>query len=66
MHQFPHELHRDLAQAGWLGICLPQKYGGSELGISEAAVMMQTISESGAGLSGASSIHMSKSNTSTK
>ncbi|EXJ71197.1 isovaleryl-CoA dehydrogenase [Cladophialophora psammophila CBS 110553] len=57
-HEFPHDFHRDFARDGWLGICLPQKYGGSELGISEAAVMMQTISESGAGLAGASSIHM--------
>jgi alkylation response protein AidB-like acyl-CoA dehydrogenase len=37
---------------------MPLKYGGSELGISEAAVMMQTISESGAGMNGASSVHM--------
>lgn len=57
-HQFPTELYDALAQQGWLGICLPQQYGGSELGISEAAVMMQTISESGAGMTGASSVHM--------
>ena len=37
---------------------MPSEYGGSELGISEAAVMMQTISESGAGMAGASSVHM--------
>lgn len=57
-HQFPTELYDALAQQGWLGVCLPQQYGGSELGISEAAVMMQTISESGAGMTGASSVHM--------
>ncbi|KAL6415716.1 Acyl-CoA dehydrogenase fadE12 [Ilyonectria robusta] len=57
-HKFPWELYNDLATNGWLGICLPQKYGGSELGISEAAVMLQTISESGAGMNGASSVHM--------
>jgi len=57
-HKFPTELYDALARQGWLGICLPQRYGGSELGISEAAVMMQTISESGAGMTGASSIHM--------
>ncbi|KIW80829.1 hypothetical protein Z517_07446 [Fonsecaea pedrosoi CBS 271.37] len=57
-HEFPHDLYNDLAADGWLGICLPQAYGGSELGIAEAAVMMQTISESGAGMAGASSIHM--------
>lgn len=55
---FPAELHQELAQHGWLGICLPQKYGGSELGIAEAAIMMQTISESGGGMAAASSVHM--------
>ncbi|CAN5413733.1 acyl-CoA dehydrogenase family protein [soil metagenome] len=55
---FPHELHRVLADGGWLGICLPQEYGGGGLGISEATVMMQAISQSGAGLSGASAVHM--------
>ncbi|KAJ5554713.1 hypothetical protein N7461_003183 [Penicillium sp. DV-2018c] len=57
-HQFPTELYEALARQGWLGICLPQRYGGSELGISEAAVMMQTIAESGGGMTAASSIHM--------
>jgi len=55
---FPHELHRALAEGGWLGICLPVEYGGSGMGIAEAAVMMQTIAASGAGLSGASAVHM--------
>jgi acyl-CoA dehydrogenase len=55
---FPHELHRALSQNGWLGICIPEQYGGSGLGITEAAIMMQAISESGAGLSGASAVHM--------
>lgn len=57
-HEFPLDLHRDLAKDGWLGICMPQEYGGSALGISEATVMMQTISESGGGMTGASSVHM--------
>jgi acyl-CoA dehydrogenase len=56
--EFPHELHRALAQNGWLGICIPEQYGGSGLGITEAALMVQAISESGAGLSGASAVHM--------
>ncbi|KAK7215965.1 hypothetical protein V2G26_003968 [Clonostachys chloroleuca] len=57
-HQFPWDLYKDLAIDGWLGICLPEEYGGSGLGISEAAVMLLTITESGAGINGASSIHM--------
>ena len=55
---FPPDLHQALARDGWLGICIPESYGGSGLGITEAAIMMQTISESGAGLTGASAVHM--------
>lgn len=55
---YPHEFHRDLAQAGWLGIAMPEEYGGSGLGMTEAALMMHTISRSGAGFSGASAVHM--------
>ena len=55
---FPSELHTALADAGWLGIAMPEAYGGAGLGITEAAVMMQAIAESGAAFSGASAIHM--------
>ncbi|HEY0823311.1 MAG TPA: acyl-CoA dehydrogenase family protein [Ramlibacter sp.] len=55
---FPHDFHRALADSGWLGIAMPQEYGGAGLGISEAALMMHTISATGAGLSGASAVHM--------
>ncbi|KIL90005.1 hypothetical protein FAVG1_06743 [Fusarium avenaceum] len=53
----PKEFHAALAKAGWLGIALPESLGGSDLGISEATMMMQTIAESGAGMAGAQSIH---------
>ena len=55
---FPFDFHQTLADAGWLGIAMPQEYGGAGLGITEAALMMRTISGSGAGLSGASAVHM--------
>jgi len=55
---FPTELHQALARDGWLGIAMPESHGGAGLGITEAAIMMQTIAESGAGFSGASAIHM--------
>jgi len=55
---FPDDFHRAFAADGWLGICVPQAYGGSGLGVTEAALLMQTIAESGAGLSGASALHM--------
>ena len=56
--EFPHEFHRALAADGWLGVCIPEAYGGSGLGIGEAAVMMHSIAASGAGFSGASAVHM--------
>ena len=55
---FPVELHQALAKDGWLGIAMPEEFGGAGLGIAEAAVMMQAIPESGAGFSGASAVHM--------
>ena len=55
---FPDDFHRAIADAGWLGIAMPSEFGGAGLGITEAALMMQTISESGAGFSGASAVHM--------
>jgi alkylation response protein AidB-like acyl-CoA dehydrogenase len=57
-HRFPVEFHQAVAKDGWLGICMPSEYGGSDLGIAEAAVMVQTIAESGAAYAGASAVHM--------
>jgi len=55
---FPHEFHRAVAQSGWLGIAMPEAQGGAGLGMTEAALMMRAISASGAGMSGASAVHM--------
>jgi acyl-CoA dehydrogenase len=55
---FPEAFYRAMAEAGWLGICMPEAVGGSGLGIAEAAVMMRAVSESGGGMTAASSIHM--------
>ena len=55
---FPDEFYQSLLEAGWLGIAMPAEFGGSGLGITEAALMMQAIAESGAGMSGASSVHI--------
>ncbi len=56
--KFPEDFYCSLADAGWLGIAMPGAYGGSGLGITEAAIMMQAIAESGAGMSGASAVHI--------
>ena len=55
---FPHDFHRAMATAGWLGIAMPAEVGGAGLGITEAAIMMQTVAESGGGIAAASTIHM--------
>jgi len=55
---FPEDFFQAFAASGWLGICIPEAYGGAQLGITEAAIMMQTVAQSGAGLSGASALHM--------
>ena len=55
---FPQDFYDALAQEGWLGICTAEEQGGAGLGITEAAIMMRTIAESGAGLSGASAVHI--------
>lgn len=55
---FPQDFYDALASEGWLGICTAEEHGGAGLGIAEAAIMMRTIAESGAGLSGASAVHI--------
>src|SRR5260221_13947261 len=55
---FPADFHKALADAGWLGICIPEAYGGSGLGIVDAAIMMRAIAGSGAGMSGAAAVDM--------
>ncbi len=55
---FPHDFHAAFVEAGWLGIAIPEAFGGSGLGLTEAALMMQAVAQSGAGLSGASALHM--------
>ena len=57
-HEFPHEFVDALANDGWLGIAMPEEYGGSGLGITEAAILVQAISQSGAGNGGVSSVSL--------
>jgi acyl-CoA dehydrogenase len=56
--EFPHDFHQAVAASGLLGVAMPEDVGGSGLGITEAAVLMRAIAQSGAGMSGASSVHM--------
>ncbi|MBQ47248.1 MAG: acyl-CoA dehydrogenase [Zetaproteobacteria bacterium] len=56
--KFPEEFVKEVVAGGWLGIMMPQSYGGSGLGLTEAAILAHTIARSGAGMSGASAIHL--------
>jgi acyl-CoA dehydrogenase len=58
-HEFPTEFYEAFASAGWLGITTPEEYGGSGFGITEASLLLEEVAASGAGMNGASSIHMS-------
>ena len=55
---FPHEFHRAMADAGWLGITMPEEVGGAGLGVTQAAIMMHTVSSSAGGYSAASTLHL--------
>ena len=55
---FPRDFHRAMADAGWLGITMPEEYGGSGLGVTEAAVMMNEVASHGGGMTAASTVHI--------
>ncbi len=57
-HAFPHEFHAAMAEAGWLGITMPEEFGGAGLGVTDAALMMQTIANSAGAISACSTIHI--------
>ncbi|MEZ0603233.1 acyl-CoA dehydrogenase family protein [Paraburkholderia sp. IW21] len=56
--EFPHAFYDAMAKAGWFGMAIPEAYGGSGLGVTEAALMMQTVAATGACMSGCSSFHI--------
>lgn len=56
--EFPHEFYRAMGDGGWLGLAIPEEYGGAGMGVTEASVMMETVAASGACMSGCSSIHI--------
>jgi len=58
-HEFPREFYDAFADGGWLGITTPEEYGGQGFGITEASLLLEEVAASGAGMNGASSMHMS-------
>jgi acyl-CoA dehydrogenase len=57
-HEFPWAFYTAFAAAGWLGIAIPEQYGGSGLGMQEAALLVEEIAASGAGMNGCSALHL--------
>jgi acyl-CoA dehydrogenase len=56
--EYPAEFHRAIAEGGWLGIAMPEEFGGAALGVTEAAIMMHTIAGSSGAMAAASSVHI--------
>ena len=56
--RFPREFHRAMATDGWLGVTMPERFGGAGLGVTEAALVMHTVASCGGGMTAASSIHI--------
>jgi len=58
-HRFPREFYDAMAAGGWIGIAIPERYGGGGRGVTEAATVLEEVAASGACMNGASSIHLS-------
>jgi len=58
-HEFPQEFYDAIAGGGWLGMTIPEEYGGHGLGITEATLLLEEVARSGAAMNGASAIHLS-------
>lgn len=55
---FPRDFHKAMAEGGWLGITMPEELGGAGLGVTEAALMMKTVTASGGAFAAASAVHV--------
>uniref|UniRef100_A0AAU2AHA3 Acyl-CoA/acyl-ACP dehydrogenase n=1 Tax=Streptomyces sp. NBC_00093 TaxID=2975649 RepID=A0AAU2AHA3_9ACTN len=58
-HEFPAEFYDAVARGGWLGLTIPEEYGGHGLGITEATLLLEEVARSGGGMNAASAIHLS-------
>jgi acyl-CoA dehydrogenase len=58
-HEFPWEFYNAMAKAGWIGIAIPEAYGGSGRGITEASIVLEEVAASGAAMNGCSALHLS-------
>jgi len=58
-HEFPWEFYEAMASGGWIGVAMPERYGGGGLGITEAAAVLEEVAASGAAMNGCSAVHTS-------
>ena len=58
-HEFPWEFYNAMAEAGWIGVAIPEAYGGSGRGITEASLVLEEVAASGAAMNGATALHLS-------
>jgi acyl-CoA dehydrogenase len=58
-HEFPWEFYTAMATGGWVGVAIPEEYGGGGRGITEASIVLEEVAASGAGMNGASALHLS-------
>ncbi|GAA0612480.1 acyl-CoA dehydrogenase family protein [Sporichthya brevicatena] len=58
-HEFPWDFYEALAQGGWIGIAIPEEYGGGGRGLLEASIILEEVAASGAAMNGCSAIHLS-------
>jgi acyl-CoA dehydrogenase len=58
-HEFPTEFYDALAAGGWIGLCVPEEFGGHGLGITEATILLEECARSGGAMNAATAIHLS-------
>jgi acyl-CoA dehydrogenase len=58
-HEFPWDFYNAMSEAGWIGVAIPEAYGGSGRGITEASIVLETVAASGAAMNGATPLHLS-------
>src|SRR5438874_924200 len=58
-HEFPWDFYEAMAEGGWIGVAIPEEFGGAGRGITEASVVLEEVAASGAAMNGASAIHLS-------
>jgi acyl-CoA dehydrogenase len=57
-HEFPWDFYKAMADAGWIGICIPEKYGGGGAGVQEAALLLEEVTGNGGALNAGTTVQV--------